>query len=145
GRRGGRGLVAALASPQCVGAGDGPRPDEGGNAMAICVLDQDRPRCGRALRRRPAMKILIIARPYAFHGGVESATAGLMRALVAHGHDVHRAGPGRQQAQPGVTERPPPMPPLPSPGRAVALALLAAPVARRGGWDVVQSHERTLV
>src|SRR5438046_367197 len=91
------------------------------------------------------MKILISARPYAFHGGVESATAGLMRALVAHGHDVHRAGPGRQQAQPGVTEHPLPVPPLPSPARAVALALLAAPVARRGGWDVVQSHERTLV
>jgi len=113
--------------------------------MSICVLEEDRARCGRALRRRPAMKILIIARPYAFHGGVESATAGLMRALVAHGHDVHRAGPGRQQAQPGVTEHPLPMPPLPSPARAVALALLAAPVARRGGWDVVQSHERTLV
>ena len=91
------------------------------------------------------MKILIIARPYAFHGGVESATAGLMRALVAHGHDVHRAGPGRQQAQPGVTEHPLPMPPLPSSARAIALALLAAPVARRDGWDVVQSHERTLV
>ncbi|HEY3099271.1 MAG TPA: glycosyltransferase family 4 protein [Methylomirabilota bacterium] len=91
------------------------------------------------------MKILIIARPYSFHGGVESATAGLMRALVAHGHEVHRAGPGRQQAQSGIAEHPLPMPPLPSPARAVALALLAAPIARRAGWDVVQSHERTLV
>jgi UDP-glucose:(heptosyl)LPS alpha-1,3-glucosyltransferase len=90
------------------------------------------------------MKILIIARPYMFHGGVESATAGLLRALVAHGHDVHRAGPGRQHA-PDITEHPLPMPPLPSPARAVALALLAAPIARRRGWDVVQSHERTLV
>src|SRR5207244_387393 len=33
-----------------------------------------------ARRRHRVMRILIIARPYAFHGGVESATAGLMRA-----------------------------------------------------------------
>jgi UDP-glucose:(heptosyl)LPS alpha-1,3-glucosyltransferase len=91
------------------------------------------------------MRILIIARPYVFHGGVETATAGLMHALVAHGHDVHRAGPGRQPSQPGVTEHPLPIPPLPSAARGLALALAAAVVARRGGWDVVQSHERTLV
>ncbi len=91
------------------------------------------------------MRILIIARPYAFHGGVESATAGLMRALVAYGHDVHRAGPGRQSPQIGVTEHPLPLPPLPSAARGLALALAAAVVARRRGWDVVQSHERTLV
>lgn len=91
------------------------------------------------------MKILVIARPYTFHGGIESATAGLMRALVAHGHDVHRAGPGRQAPVPGVTEHRLRMPPLPSAVRGVALALAAAVVARRRGWDVVQSHERTLV
>src|SRR5438128_2855806 len=91
------------------------------------------------------MKLLCTGRTKAFHGGGERGTAGLVRALVANGQGVHRAGPGRQQAQPGVTEHPLPMPPLPSPARAVALALLAAPVARRGGWDVVQSHERTFV
>ncbi len=91
------------------------------------------------------MKILIIARPWTFHGGVETATAGLMAALVAHGHEVHRAGPGRQPAQSGVTEHPLPLPPLPSAARGLALALAAAAVARRSGWDVVQSHERTLV
>src|SRR5205814_1908985 len=143
--RSGPGPVRAVASAYCVGSGYVSWPHDRRNAMSICVLEQDRARCGRALRRRPAMKILIIARPYAFHGGVEGATAGRMRALVAAGQDVHRAGPGRQQAQPGVTEHPLPMPPLPSPARAVALALLAAPVARRGGWDVVQSHERTFV
>ena len=58
------------------------------------------------------MRILIVARPYTFHGGVESATAGLLGALVAHGHEVHRAGPGRQPSQAGVTEHPLPMPPL---------------------------------
>src|SRR3989441_8880811 len=68
-----------------------------------------------------------------------------MRALVAYGHDVHRAGPGRQSPQIGVTEHPLPRPPLPSAARGLALALAAAVVARRRGWDVVQSHERTLV
>lgn len=91
------------------------------------------------------MKILIISRPYTFHGGIESATAGLMRALVAHGHDVHRAGPGAQGAASGVTEHRLRLPPLPSAARGIALALAAAVVARRPGWDVVQSHERTLV
>ncbi|HEV8585045.1 MAG TPA: glycosyltransferase family 4 protein [Methylomirabilota bacterium] len=91
------------------------------------------------------MKILIIARPYVFHGGVESATLGLMSALVAHGHDVHRAGPGQQPAHKGVTEHSLFVPPLPSAARGLALALAAARIARRGGWDVVQSHERTLV
>src|SRR5207249_8365813 len=98
-----------------------------------------------ARRRHRVMRILIIARPYAFHGGVGSATAGLMRALVAYGHDVHRAGPGRQSPQIGVTEHPLPLPPLPSAARGLALALAAVVVARRRGWDVVQSHERTLV
>ena len=90
------------------------------------------------------MRILIITRPFTFHGGVESATAGLVRALVAHGHDVHRGGPGRQAPEPGVTDHRLPMPPLPSALRGIALALGAAALARRRGWDVVQSHERTL-
>jgi UDP-glucose:(heptosyl)LPS alpha-1,3-glucosyltransferase len=90
------------------------------------------------------MKILIIARPFTFHGGVETATSGLIGALLAHGHEVHRAGPGRQDRQPGVSDHPLRMPPLPSPLRALALAAAAAGVARRGDWDVVQSHERTL-
>jgi UDP-glucose:(heptosyl)LPS alpha-1,3-glucosyltransferase len=90
------------------------------------------------------MKILIIARPYAFHGGIESATAGLMHALAAHGHEVHRAGPGRQPRQAGITDHPLLLPPLPAAARGLALALAAAVVARGRGWDVVQSHERTL-
>jgi UDP-glucose:(heptosyl)LPS alpha-1,3-glucosyltransferase len=91
------------------------------------------------------MKILIISRPYAFYGGIESATAGLMRALVTHGHDVHRAGPGRQATIIGVTEHRLRLPPLPSATRGVMLAMAAALVARRYAWDLVQSHERTLV
>jgi UDP-glucose:(heptosyl)LPS alpha-1,3-glucosyltransferase len=91
------------------------------------------------------MKILIVARPFSFHGGVESATAGLAQALAAHGHDVHRAGPGRQPPLPGVVDHPLILPPLPSAARGLALAAAAAIVARRRGWDVVQSHERTLL
>lgn len=90
------------------------------------------------------MKILIIARPFTVHGGVESATSGLLGALAAHGHEVHRAGPGRQPPHAGVTDHPLRLPPLPSSARALALALVAARVARAGDWDVVQSHERTL-
>ena len=90
------------------------------------------------------MKILIIARPFSVHGGVETATSGLIGALVAHGHEVHRAGPGRQPAHAGVTDHRLPLPPLPAPLRALALAAAAARVAGARGWDVVQSHERTL-
>ena len=79
------------------------------------------------------------------HGGVETATSGLVAALVGHGHEVHRAGPGAQPPQPGVTDHRLPLPPLPSSLRALALAAAAARVARTSGWDVVQSHERTLV
>lgn len=68
-----------------------------------------------------------------------------MGALVDHGHEVHRAGPGAQPSQRGVTDHRLWLPPLPSSLRALALAAAAARVVRRSGWDVVQSHERTLV
>jgi UDP-glucose:(heptosyl)LPS alpha-1,3-glucosyltransferase len=90
------------------------------------------------------MKILIIARPFSVHGGVETATSGLLGALVAHGHEVHRAGPGRQTAHAGVTDHRLPLPPLPSALRPLALAAVAARISRSNAWDVVQSHERTL-
>ena len=91
------------------------------------------------------MRILIIARPYSVHGGVETATSGLLSALAARGHEVHRAGPGRQASHAGVTDHRLRVPPLPSPLRTLALAVAAARIARRPTWDVVQSHERTLV
>ena len=90
------------------------------------------------------MRILVVARPITFHGGVETATSGLIGALVAHGHEVHRAGPGRQPPHAGVTDHRLPLPPLPAPLRALALAAMAARIAASAAWDVVQSHERTL-
>ena len=90
------------------------------------------------------MRLLIIARPFVFHGGVERATAGLVAALVEHGYDVHLASPPGQAALPGVTLHRLPVPPLPASLRALALVAACRPVMRRGGWDIVQSHERTL-
>jgi UDP-glucose:(heptosyl)LPS alpha-1,3-glucosyltransferase len=90
------------------------------------------------------VKLLIIARPFVFHGGVERATAGLVGALVQHGYDVHVLSPRGQVPVDGVTRHVLPLPPLPSAARALALAALARVAVSRGGWDVVQSHERTL-
>ena len=45
------------------------------------------------------MRILIVSRPFVFHGGVERATAGFLGALVAHGHDVHLLSPPGQRLQ----------------------------------------------
>jgi UDP-glucose:(heptosyl)LPS alpha-1,3-glucosyltransferase len=90
------------------------------------------------------MRVLIVARPWSFHGGVESATAGLLRALVEHGHDVHVLSPGAQRAIPGVTVHRLRLPPLPSAARLLALATLAPAAAGRRTWDVVQAHERVL-
>lgn len=90
------------------------------------------------------MKVLIIARPFVFHGGVERATAGLVGALVEHGYAVHLASPPGQATLPGVTLHRLPVPPLPGAARALALVAAARWVMARGGWDIVQSHERTL-
>jgi UDP-glucose:(heptosyl)LPS alpha-1,3-glucosyltransferase len=90
------------------------------------------------------MKLLIIARPFVFHGGVERATAGLVQALVRHGYDVHLATPPGQVPVPGVSLHRLPIPPLPGAVRALALAVAARALASRAGWDVIQSHERTL-
>jgi len=90
------------------------------------------------------VKLLIISRPFLFYGGVERATAGLVQALVAHGHDVHLASPPGQQPVLGVTPHRLPVPPRPATARLVLLAVAARWLASRDRWDVVQSHERTL-
>jgi UDP-glucose:(heptosyl)LPS alpha-1,3-glucosyltransferase len=90
------------------------------------------------------VKLLIIARPFVFHGGVERATAGLVAALVEHGYDVHLLSPRGQAVVPGTTLHTLALPPLPSAARVLALAVSARLAVARGRWDVVQSHERTL-
>jgi UDP-glucose:(heptosyl)LPS alpha-1,3-glucosyltransferase len=90
------------------------------------------------------MKLLIIARPFVFHGGVEQATAGLVAALVEHGYEVHLLSPRGQAPMRGVKLHTLPLPPLPSAARVLALAMSARLAVARGNWDVVQSHERTL-
>ena len=90
------------------------------------------------------MKLLIIARPFVFHGGVERATVGLVGALVDHGYDVHLLSPPGQAPMRGVTLHTLSLPPLPSAARVLALALCARRAVAQGSWDVVQSHERTL-
>jgi UDP-glucose:(heptosyl)LPS alpha-1,3-glucosyltransferase len=87
---------------------------------------------------------LIVSRPFVFHGGVERATAGFLEALVAHGHDVHLLSPRGQRPMPGVTLHTLALPPAPRPARVLVLALAARLAVRRGAWDAVQSHERTL-
>ena len=90
------------------------------------------------------MKLLIIARPFVFHGGVERATAGLVGALVEHGYDVHLLSPRGQAPVRGVTLHTLLLPPLPSAARVLALAASARRAVAGGSWDVIQSHERTL-
>jgi UDP-glucose:(heptosyl)LPS alpha-1,3-glucosyltransferase len=90
------------------------------------------------------MKLLIVARPFVFHGGVERATAGLVGALVDHGYDVHLLSPRGQAPMRGVTLHTLVLPPLPSAARVLALAVGARRAIAAASWDVVQSHERTL-
>jgi UDP-glucose:(heptosyl)LPS alpha-1,3-glucosyltransferase len=90
------------------------------------------------------MRIAVIARPHSFHGGVERATAGLLEALVARGEEVTLLTPGAPAPVAGIAVRPLRLPPLPAAGRLLAMALAARWAVRRGGWDIVQSHERTL-
>jgi UDP-glucose:(heptosyl)LPS alpha-1,3-glucosyltransferase len=89
------------------------------------------------------VKLLLVARPFAFHGGVERATAGLVQALVEHGYEVHLATPPGQDPVDGVVLHRLPVPGLSATARALLLAGATRLLAARG-WDVVQSHERTL-
>lgn len=90
------------------------------------------------------MKICLIARPFVFHGGVERATAGLVDALVARGHDLHLLSPGAQVPVAGVTLHSLRVPRLPASARALLLVALARRAVVASRWDIVQSHERTL-
>jgi UDP-glucose:(heptosyl)LPS alpha-1,3-glucosyltransferase len=90
------------------------------------------------------MKLGLICRPFSFHGGVETATAGLLGALREAGHDVELISTRRQPDVPGIRVRRVPILRHPSTLRLLSFALAARAAAARGGYDLVQSHERAL-
>lgn len=90
------------------------------------------------------MKVGLVCRPFSFHGGVETATAGLLGALLAVGHEVELISTRRQPDVPGVPVRRVPVIRHPSVLRVLSFALAARTAAARGGYHIVQSHERGL-
>ncbi len=88
------------------------------------------------------MKLAIICRPFSFHGGVETATAGLMGELLRRGHAIDLLSTGRQADVPGALVRRLPVPSGPSLLRFLAFAIAARFAVRGAGYDIVQSHER---
>ena len=90
------------------------------------------------------MKLAIICRPFSFHGGVETATAGLIGELRRRGHAIDLVTTRAQPDIPGITVRRLPTPTQPSTLRFLWFALAARRAMRDGGYDLVQSHERCL-
>jgi UDP-glucose:(heptosyl)LPS alpha-1,3-glucosyltransferase len=90
------------------------------------------------------MKIALICRPYSFHGGIETATAGLMRELVRHGHSVDLLTTAGQGEVADVRVRRLPTLRHPSLLRVLSFALAARRAVEEGDYEIVQSHERTL-
>jgi UDP-glucose:(heptosyl)LPS alpha-1,3-glucosyltransferase len=90
------------------------------------------------------MRLGLICRPFSFHGGIETATAGLLAALRNAGHDIELISTRRQAAVPGVVVRRVPTLRHPSALRLISFAVAARAAAARHGYDLVQSHERAL-
>jgi len=91
------------------------------------------------------MRLAVICRPFSFHGGVETSTAGLVNALIARGsYDVDLVTTAGQFPVPGVGVRRLAVPGQPSALRQLCFALAARRAVRAGGYDLVQSHERCL-
>jgi UDP-glucose:(heptosyl)LPS alpha-1,3-glucosyltransferase len=88
------------------------------------------------------VKLALVCRPFSFHGGVETATAGLLGELVRRGHAIDLLSTAGQQDVPGVTVRRLPVVAHPSLLRLVSFALAARAAVRHRGYDVIQSHER---
>ena len=90
------------------------------------------------------MRLALICRPFVFHGGVETATAGLVGELVERGHAVDLVTTRGQQPMLGVTVRPLPVLPGPRLARLLSFGLAARWATRGHAYHIVQSHERTL-
>lgn len=88
------------------------------------------------------MRITLICRPFRFHGGVETSTAGLLGELVRRGHRVDLISWAGQEPVAGARLRLARIPTGPSLLRLTAFAFAASRLARDAGSDVVQSHER---
>jgi UDP-glucose:(heptosyl)LPS alpha-1,3-glucosyltransferase len=92
------------------------------------------------------MKLALICRPFSFHGGVETSTAGLVNALVQRGgYDLHLLTTAAQFPVAGIAVHRLPTLSQPSALRLLSFALAARRAARAGGYDIVQSHERCLL
>ena len=90
------------------------------------------------------MNLAIICRPFSFHGGVETATAGLMGELLSRGYRIDLLSTRGQADVPGARVRRLPTLRQPSVFRVLSFALAARAAIRDAGYDVVQSHERCL-
>jgi UDP-glucose:(heptosyl)LPS alpha-1,3-glucosyltransferase len=90
------------------------------------------------------MKLALICRPFSFHGGVETATAGLLGALRDAGHEVELISTRRQPDVPGISVRRVGTLRHPTTLRLLSFALAARAAASHGSYDLVQSHERIL-
>ena len=90
------------------------------------------------------MKLALICRPLTFHGGVETATAGLVRELVRRGHAIDFLTTSEGEPVPGTTVRRLHVVRQPSMLRVLSFALAARRITSAGSYDIVQSHERTL-
>jgi UDP-glucose:(heptosyl)LPS alpha-1,3-glucosyltransferase len=90
------------------------------------------------------MKLALVCRPFRFHGGVETATAGLMGELLRRGHTVDLLTTGDQEECPGARVRTLPVVRQPSVLRLLSFALAARRATADAAYDIVQSHERGL-
>ena len=88
------------------------------------------------------MKLALVCRPFTFHGGVETATAGLVGALARRGHSVTLLTTRAQRPVEGVRVRRLPVLPQPSLLRLISFGMAARATVRTGGYDIVQTHER---
>ena len=91
------------------------------------------------------MKLAIVCRPFSFHGGVETATAGLLGELIRRGYAVDLISTRGQPDVPGARVRRLPALAHPSLLRLLSFALAARRAVAGAGYDVVQSHERGLL
>ena len=66
------------------------------------------------------MKLAVVCRPWSFHGGIETATAGLIAELLRRGHTVELFSTRAQPEMPGARVRRLPVVEQPSIARLTA-------------------------